>query len=53
MSKNAPQDPTVALITGCSSGIGDATARALLAAGYTVYATARRAESLAELATLG
>ena len=53
MSKNAPQDPTVALITGCSSGIGDATARALLASGYTVYATARRAESLAELAKLG
>jgi NAD(P)-dependent dehydrogenase (short-subunit alcohol dehydrogenase family) len=32
------------LVTGCSSGFGAAIARAALAAGDTVVATARRAE---------
>jgi len=32
----------VALITGASSGIGEASARKLLAAGYRVYGTSRR-----------
>jgi NADP-dependent 3-hydroxy acid dehydrogenase YdfG len=41
------------LITGCSSGIGEETARHLLAAGWTVYATARRPESIADLAEAG
>ena len=41
------------LITGCSSGIGRASALRLVRAGWTVYATARRAETLAELADAG
>ena len=41
------------LITGCSSGIGEETARRLAAKGWTVYATARRPEQLDELAKHG
>src|SRR4051812_47385242 len=44
-------DPIV--ITGCSSGIGRATAQALVAAGHTVYATARRPSTLGDLAPAG
>ena len=38
------------LITGCSSGIGHATAARLADEGWTVYATARNADKLTELA---
>jgi NADP-dependent 3-hydroxy acid dehydrogenase YdfG len=41
------------LVTGCSSGIGRVTAEHLVRAGHTVYATARRPETLADLASAG
>jgi NAD(P)-dependent dehydrogenase (short-subunit alcohol dehydrogenase family) len=43
----------VALVTGASSGIGEATARQLAAAGFTVYAAARRAERMQKLTRAG
>lgn len=41
------------LVTGCSSGIGHATADLLARAGWPVYATARRADSMKDLAAHG
>jgi Short-chain dehydrogenases of various substrate specificities len=43
----------VALVTGASSGIGEATARQLNALGYTVYAAARRLERMHHLKQQG
>jgi NAD(P)-dependent dehydrogenase (short-subunit alcohol dehydrogenase family) len=43
----------VVLITGCSTGIGRATAERLARGDWTVYATARRLESIADLEQQG
>lgn len=45
--------PDTVLITGCSSGIGRSTAEQFLADGWTVYATARDPDDIADLGTNG
>jgi NADP-dependent 3-hydroxy acid dehydrogenase YdfG len=45
------RDPV--LITGCSTGIGRATAQRLASRGMNVYATARRLDSIADLEQAG
>ena len=50
-TQSAPTGPV--LVTGCSSGIGAATADFLVKAGHTVYATARRTETLRSLELAG
>ncbi|MEO3942791.1 SDR family oxidoreductase [Paenarthrobacter nicotinovorans] len=44
------ENNTTAVVTGASTGIGEATVRALVAAGWTVFAVARRADRLEALA---
>ena len=46
-------DSRVVLITGCSTGIGHATAERFAARGWTVYASARQVSALEDLAAEG
>jgi NAD(P)-dependent dehydrogenase (short-subunit alcohol dehydrogenase family) len=48
-----PNSPRVVLITGCSSGIGAATAAAFRGAGWTTVATARKIATLESLREQG
>ncbi|MFC9506279.1 SDR family NAD(P)-dependent oxidoreductase [Streptomyces sp. NPDC057002] len=52
-TETLPTRPSPVLITGCSSGIGRACALRMHRAGMTVYATARRPETLSRLAAEG
>ncbi len=49
----AHHDHDPVLVTGCSTGIGRAVAEELLRQGHTVWATARRPDTVADLADRG
>ena len=49
----SPSVSKAVLVTGCSSGIGRATALTLGRGGWTVYATARRLDAIEDLAAAG
>lgn len=51
--KAAPVQSRTALVTGCSTGIGLATARLLRERGWTVWPTARKTDDLARLRSDG
>jgi NAD(P)-dependent dehydrogenase (short-subunit alcohol dehydrogenase family) len=53
MLRRMPEASKAVLITGCSSGIGRASALRLARGGWTVYASARRPESIEDLAEAG
>lgn len=53
MPASDPASSSPVLITGCSSGLGQATARLFREAGYLTVATARNPAMLADLAALG
>ena len=52
-NSNKVNSDKTALVTGASSGIGEATALQLAELGYTVYAAARRVERMSDLADRG
>lgn len=53
MSESITKVSKVVLITGCSSGIGQATAKYLVSRGHQVVATARKVKDLGELKAAG
>jgi len=49
----SPAETGPVLITGCSRGLGEASARLFQAAGYRTVATSRRGTDIEELRALG
>ena len=52
MSVRAADGSKAVLVTGCSTGIGRATAERLARAGHTVYATARSETAIEDLSLI-